>query len=970
MTRSPLAALALTIASLGCPAGSSDQPKQAAEPPPELPRGPGVAVQGPPEALRARLVEAYALGMDRRFLRAVDEVIRLARGTACDGAASARRAGDGWTLTACGENVGTLPADPDLPDALALLVTVATRNLGASDAKITPPALPLPTADEALVRVARLERRAPPYARADVHELASSLVALAFALPDDMEVADVLWGRALAALAIDRALGGVDTSRGEALLGLALGYEAAARAGAARLPEGDPVRAFLERDDAALAEAATQRRHPPSAAVQLLWLRRLAVMDRDRAASYRPAQRTAPLGLALERARIGTFGVEATAGRGLVAAVLARDPGGIGGWRWKKGASFARLARVLARAGPSAQVFLRAAFFDGVGVQADFALKRRALAEEGEELLHDLGDATRGTPEEGLQRWLALRVAMARGSRDAADPLDAIAALPGLGGYPRLDLYGHVEKQLDHGDPALTAGRRRLTEWLDGRPRHRLWAAHLAAGGVQDPVLREETLRRAARLTGDTWSRCWVAKLDGEVAALRAIAGDARVGPALQAFAVRLLEREGGDDAEVERLYRSLLTDDRDDWSQRAELVRFLERRKRYGEAEGLVRAWLRNDDHPDDLRDASARTTLARLLSRQGKDEEAMKVMAPALRSWAFWALERGGILAARTGQEKPARALAAALEERYPGPRSAAARAAVLWQLHDHAGAAEVLAKLPPGRMLDWYDAIVPAFMDVLGDDPAAQDAFEALRRAKIDPVALAHVPGEMHARHRDDVAFAMASTLRSPDPIGDLELAVAAYGYLDASRGRPAARAWLEQRVPSPLRAPLSMFAFARGREELLWDLVGAPAGTTQNDDFVWLMFAAASLRVPPVGEHAAALAARFALDRPGFYHHVGRFLLGFEGPQRLMEAASPGKRACEAAYYLGLRAERNGDLATAADWYRASVENGTPKDGEYRWAAQRLGAWTSAERSLARLTAEARREAAGPSGGAGR
>ena len=73
---------------------------------------------------------------------------------------------------------------------------------------------------------------------------------------------------------------------------------------------------------------------------------------------------------------------------------------------------------------------------------------------------------------------------------------------------------------------------------------------------AQDPRLREDSLRRAARLSGDPRTNIWVAKLDGDLDALRAFARDERLFPGERALAVWFLAEEKVDDGEIERLYR------------------------------------------------------------------------------------------------------------------------------------------------------------------------------------------------------------------------------------------------------------------------------------------------------------------------------------------------------------------------------------------------------------------------------
>ena len=231
MQQAVFAAIAAVVLMTGCPARNERPTARPAPVPTALPKD-AVPVKGPPDALRARLEGAYTLGVDRRFLRAFDEVQRMARGAACAEQTAATRVEKGWTIAVCGESVGTLPMDPDFPDAIALLDAYASR-IGRAHAVTGParPVLPLLTADEALARVARLARPAAQGSRADVHVLAASLATLAFELPDRMEIADALAARALAAVVINRTLGGFETAREEALLaGPAVGARGGRRA--------------------------------------------------------------------------------------------------------------------------------------------------------------------------------------------------------------------------------------------------------------------------------------------------------------------------------------------------------------------------------------------------------------------------------------------------------------------------------------------------------------------------------------------------------------------------------------------------------------------------------------------------------------------------------------------------------------------------------------------------------------------
>jgi lipoprotein NlpI len=82
------------------------------------------------------------------------------------------------------------------------------------------------------------------------------------------------------------------------------------------------------------------------------------------------------------------------------------------------------------------------------------------------------------------------------------------------------------------------------------------------------------------------------------------------------------------------------------------------------------------------------------------------------------------------------------------------------------------------------------------------------------------------------------------------------------------------------------------------------------------------------------------------------------VGLASEEELLAQAKSTQQRCENAYYLGLRAESEGRLEDASDWYRISVESGLTNMGEYRWAHNQLYIWAGKGMSLSRLAAEIR------------
>src|SRR5262249_9637700 len=83
------------------------------------------------------------------------------------------------------------------------------------------------------------------------------LLWLALSTYDRLERADPVFGRCLALLAVANRSNPGAHVREEALLASLMGYEAYARASAAKLPGEDPVRLFVQQDDNRLRSAAS-----------------------------------------------------------------------------------------------------------------------------------------------------------------------------------------------------------------------------------------------------------------------------------------------------------------------------------------------------------------------------------------------------------------------------------------------------------------------------------------------------------------------------------------------------------------------------------------------------------------------------------------------------------------------------------------------------------------------------------------
>jgi tetratricopeptide (TPR) repeat protein len=230
---------------------------------------------------------------------------------------------------------------------------------------------------------------------------------------------------------------------------------------------------------------------------------------------------------------------------------------------------------------------------------------------------------------------------------------------------------------------------------------------------------------------------------------------------------------------------------------------------------------------------------------------------------------------------------------------------------------------------------------------------DAFKALQKKRIGAMELSQLALEVNRAGNPELAFELQSRVDAPG-LQKLEMIMDAYRYLKKWKSEKDAVAWLRTRVPKNVLEPLSMFAFREKEDVVLWDVIPLTEGTAETTDYVWLTRAAASTRARDTdAAHQAALRKRFEVDRPGFYHQVGRHLLGLIPEQAVIAAAASAKNRQELPYFLGLKAQAEGRYEDAVTWYRATVETSNPKVGEYQWAYGELTRLKQAGLSLALL-----------------
>jgi hypothetical protein len=943
-------------------------------------RDPDIAQTGDLAQFRAVYEQAYRLKPDVRFTLALAELEHLLTGQPRP-TVEARFQDGHWLLLSQGAEVGSLPEFPDFSQALALLEARARKlgleKLSLTAEKDTAGELPLPLGRETLETLHRLNQTwaSGPHSASALHEAARALAALSFQLVDLTETADEVPARALAHLALARVATGQPLTEEQVLLAQSLGHARAARRLAQELPEDALVRLYISQDDSRL-QARLEAEAEPGLA-HYLWLRRLAeVGGTERARRMEQLDSVSAPGLLQlsARLRIHDFENDRTWGS-LAPVLLLRELAAASGNPGADERTAAEpathageeLKRQLARVGDTDAFFLDAeaerAWFQGLFFSAQYKLGLHLLdslssAQAAQEFSKSLGTPSSPAGKE-FQQWMMLLTAAKSGERAEASLMQGLLAFKSFGAAPVVRVFQELQDTADWGDPALSSMTRRLVTRLDTRPEHRDTLASVAWSSLADIGLSEKLYRASLEASGSPRTEVWLAWLDRDSSKLEELLNSTDVpGPVRLQALKHLLKAEKVAPSTLMVRLSPLLAAHGDEWSFTSQCEGLLEKHQRYAEARALVERWLKSHPAPQPFERLFAQTAIARLHQLEGHAQAGWSAISPLVSSQQFGALQRAALISVDLGEVKRARSLAESAYQRYPGPEALALLSEVLWR----SGAADEVPALlmKPARSLrstDWRWEIGARFAAVFASRPVPEGiaAFEAMRKARLGAVELDQVAAAVQDAGNLELAFELESRVEAPG-LQRLELLMDAYNYLQRWKSEQAALEWLRPRVPPQLLEPLSMFAFARKADAVVWNLASAPQGTAETDDYAWLMRAASSLRSRDSDpEHQAALRKRFEVERPQFYHQVGRYLLGLSSEQNVLAAAKTPQSRQELPFFLGFKAQVEGRYADAVTWYRAAVELGQPRVGEYRWSYDELSRMRSAELSLERMKA---------------
>jgi hypothetical protein len=937
---------------------------------------------------RNALAAIYRPAPDRRFLRSFDEIEHVITGKPPAAAAMARYDGGKWVITVGNRELARLSEIPTFDEALAAATSRAQELVQSWKVAgpVPPAASTLPFDDQAFVTLTvAQETWAKGRTRAALHDAAGALTAMALVASNSMDLSDDVPARALAVVALDKALSAPTRSL-ESVLAIAFGYRTTAETLAEPLPKSDPIRQYLL-DETALATAARAPDAPSW--TRYLWNRRLAAkIDRPNETSFR--QSAFPDGdlrlpiLAL-RSHSGEFADLRQVAQLYPAVALletgsaARAPDALSAAKslrekplrdsqtttrtiWKllattRGGTLVRFERDLPKVGSSDngpfldgelhRAYLRDFMYSAELADLLFELDSFGSAPAAKEFLDAL-EPSPSTEAKEFKAWGLTMVAIAQGV-DPTAAIPRIGATSPFGFGPRARISRAVQRRTNHGDSAAQRAARQLAPFLDTRPALLESFADIAWDSLFDVRLGERYWREVSQ-TGSqfTAARRWWAQRSKDEPALRALWADESLAASARIDALGVLEKMGrisarDADAEIDHFLAT-----HEDWPAHNSAALHLLARGRHEHARTIAKDWLSRHERSPGLEPVTARVRIAESFENEKRWADALDAVKPAIESWAFDPMSHAALVHARLGHRSESFELARKVLERYPSAGSIDVGAEVRWLARDYDGAAELVAHPPPEarmRNKDWQDlggAFVASFAGAPQD---ATKAMDSLLTKGIAVESVMQMAWQAWRMNESEIAFTLIT--RPPPPadrahhIGRL---VNGYTMMRTWKGEQAAADWLRPIVKPDESLTLASAAMELGEEPLIWS-VATESGPPGDVEKLWALRAASVRRTKSLRSKLGEVRAHYEATPGdgGYWNVIGRYLAGLANDAAIAALARDPRTSAEVAFYMGARAEGESRYDDANDFYRSALEADVRESKELGQARATLSRW---------------------------
>jgi tetratricopeptide (TPR) repeat protein len=973
-------------------------PPQAVRRPAPAKLRPNAVLQVPPAEMRDAMVATYRLAPDRRFIDAFAVIDQMLRGRAGQSATATFHDGQ-WHVSYEGAEIGSVPEFPAYRDFIPLLTSFATNV-----ARSAPPlnAAPLTNGDQIRSAIDSFDTAATLGALQQLNaafrttrssaalSLASrALTSLLVRQLDTMQVGDALATRALAVTAAAKASSHDSVAFQEVVLAGILGYHADAESLASALPAASPLRGwatgtsdnfdhhgsadaqplvrflelrlYAERRDEEKWFAAV-RRHPGEFGLLSTVATGLKVGHFDAtinagfivpALAYAEVRMVAGAGPPLNQLSPASFdGDDLQAVYRIIAQAVAAAHSTIGDqFESALGATAARYAGPLFD-GNDYRALYRGFFYSGLFGSGLHVLDRLANPEGARDFAAILGHPADPLASQYVQ-WFELLLKRQSRSIDDRQTVLELDRLDRLQQPAIVRTFQGLQERVRYDSSIDLDAARLLFRRSDGRLPHRLEAAYAARITLLDLPLFEKLYGSAVHDGGHAAleSSAWLATLAGDASTLRGLVDDRSLSPNVRVTAATaLLDLHAIDEkaffqATAPILPRTRCCGELTDWAKRIQSDRAADARE-------VLAKWLKAHPHADALEQSDVTLAIARTYEQEGNVQKAMETLTPVMPMWKESVLVQAALYLDALGEHRQAIDLARKDVDRYPDSfEGRITLAQICWRngLNENAAMA-LTTRTNTGN--DWRD-LGQRFIAVFKDrsDGDAFAAFDEIRR-RSSPFAMGVAVRQIGHAGRFPLAFRIASLLHYGG-MGQLELTTGAYKILKQWKTPAEAQTWIAQAIPPRYRNMESEIAYGAGEFPLLWTLITDPDKGDYPQE-VWLLRAAAvTLSAEEREAHGKEVEEYFrTTKRTDDYTLMGKYLMGLADEKAMLSLPKAPDRRCEVAYYMAVKARGEQRFRDASDWLRVVCETQQVREGEFRWAKDRLYLWMTSGQTFDR------------------
>ncbi len=516
-------------------------------------------------------------------------------------------------------------------------------------------------------------------------------------------------------------------------------------------------------------------------------------------------------------------------------------------------------------------------------------------------------------------------------------------------GLPMLErTFEEIQGRLSYGDTQTLNIVRLLIKKMDSRQEAKLLFGNVAIASLMDLFQGERLIRNyvVSNPAESEFARIWLASYEEDIPGLSELAKSLST-PWARVKVISKLEDYFGDD-DIPSLYHEVFEKWPEEYSGYSGYSNYLIKKKRFSDAREIALKGLNHKLAIKGLEQIKLHNIIADSYLKEGLYQEGFDYIEPFVEGMQGNTIDISAQLLQKLGRDDEAERRFLMLFDRYPDTvKGLSNYVGFLWDIGRYQEASELLKRFPfPFHWSAWRSEIGKQFSNVFGQKnfAEAEHAFSFLINAGFDSITmLSQIPTKLKMEGHVELAFKLNSMLSYPG-LGNLTHVFASYSCLKELKGEEEAFQWLKNQVPLQMLNPSSMFIFGIGDYELLWSLIAKP-NPDDGVDFVWLLRTAAWLRSGQKEEHHKELIQYYQSHNKTIYDKIARYLLNLEHEESIIGLIDNDKKLCEISYYLGLKAQTNGDFNKASDWFHVSCSTGLVNNGEYRWAYNQLYEWYS-------------------------